>query len=275
MFCFTHLSMSSSLEKLVPPMEGSNYLVWATAMELYLKAMGLWQIANSIQLQPTIPTLSTANTANVCTAQDARNKWDNENDQVMGAMLLCIDQSLHHHTSRQTTVNGLLIHLRTTFGTPGPALILTDFKVVILMKIHVMDPTLENLRMVTIFGCLAALQVMISTTIQAMTLLAAISHEYDAVTPMLLQNNMACTLTFDMYIIRAAIIAESQQRLTPIMQVQSSATANKLSAAKCKDANPNWQPKQQQKMDSSDLCHKEKGKAEADLHPYGLTSDFN
>jgi hypothetical protein len=119
--------MSSSLEKLVSLMEGSNHLIWATTMELYLKAIGLWLITSSVQNQPTVPTATMTNAAEVCTAQDTRNRWDNENDQAMGAILLHIDQSLHHHhTSRQATAHVLWTYLATTSGTQGPMLIFTS-----------------------------------------------------------------------------------------------------------------------------------------------------
>ena len=45
--------MSSSLEKLVPMLEGQNYLVWADAMKLCLKSQGSWQVASGGYVKPS------------------------------------------------------------------------------------------------------------------------------------------------------------------------------------------------------------------------------
>src|SRR3984885_15888433 len=53
------INMSSSIEKLVPLLDGSNYRVWKDSMQSYLMSQGYWRITNGQYLKPA--SLATTN----------------------------------------------------------------------------------------------------------------------------------------------------------------------------------------------------------------------
>jgi gag-polypeptide of LTR copia-type/Domain of unknown function (DUF4219) len=202
------LNMSSSLEKLVPLLDGSNYLVWAEAMKSYLRSMGVWQIVVGNQRQPTIPMQTAQNTAEVAVATVLKNKWDNDDDAALGSMLLRVSTSLHHHIGQNVTSNGAWTRFQTLFGTQGPSLIFVDFRSTITAKLPAQNPELEIRKMASIFACLAMSNCTIPNIVQAMILLAAMPREFEQLGATILQTTTAANLTFD--VVRTAIIAESQ-----------------------------------------------------------------
>ena len=80
--------MSSSLEKLVPLLEGSNYLIWAGAMRPYLQSQGMWQIVNGNELKPRALTAMATNAAKVAAREAECKDWNNKDDQAFRAIML-------------------------------------------------------------------------------------------------------------------------------------------------------------------------------------------
>ena len=63
-------TMSSSLEKLVPLLEGSNYLIWAGAMRPYLQSQGTWRIVSGNEPKPRTLTATATNATEVATSEE-------------------------------------------------------------------------------------------------------------------------------------------------------------------------------------------------------------
>src|SRR3984885_13573914 len=70
-------NMSSSIERLVPLLDGSNYRVWADSMKPYLMSQGYWRIANGDFTKPPSINLSNKRYADV---EGDRRDWDNKDD---------------------------------------------------------------------------------------------------------------------------------------------------------------------------------------------------
>jgi hypothetical protein len=186
------------------------------------------------------------------TAEEAQTKqdaWNNKGDLAFGYMMLRISPSLHHLVTAKSYSAEVWTTLETTFGIQGPALIYTEFKSSLTIKIPAANPALEINRMATVFGRLASERIVIPNIVQAMLLLAACPREYDAVSLTLLQTYTNANLTFD--IVRNALVADAQRCASVSGPQQQPAVANKISAVKRKGPNPNWQPKQPQQGESS------------------------
>ena len=78
--------MSSSLEKLVPLFDGSNYLIWSDSMRAWLRSQGLWQITSGTEVKPTAPAVTTSTAA--ASVADAVANWNNRDDQAFGSLVL-------------------------------------------------------------------------------------------------------------------------------------------------------------------------------------------
>ena len=117
--------MSSSIEKLVPLLDGSNYRVWKDSMQSYLMSQGYWRITNGQYLKP-----ASLATTNDCYAQveSDRREWDNKDDTAYGSIMLRITPSLHNLTTGQIGAKALWDVLAATLGKTGAALIYSEFK---------------------------------------------------------------------------------------------------------------------------------------------------
>ena len=81
-------TMSSSLEKLVPLLEGSNYLIWAGLMRPYLQSQGMWHIVNGDEPKPRALAAMATNAAEVAAREAEHKDWNNKDDQAFGAIML-------------------------------------------------------------------------------------------------------------------------------------------------------------------------------------------
>ena len=149
-------TMSSSLEKLVPLLEGSNYLIWAGAMRPYLQSQGTWRIINGNEPKPRTLVATATNTAEV-TAREAEHKdWNNKDDQAFGVIMLRTATSIKQLGQNQTSLKGLWDALVTALGTPGPAILFADFKTTTTIQINPQIPILDITKMLTIFDRLTS-----------------------------------------------------------------------------------------------------------------------
>ena len=214
--------MSSALEKHIPLLEGSNYHIWADAMQSYLRSQGLWQITIGNKSQPSIPAKSGPPTASnntaIATANKERQEWNNKDDQAFGLILLHVQTQLHNIVSSKVTARQAWSEYRTAFRTAQPTSVYSDFRQTIMMKIPVNNPAVEISRMATIFGRLLVASVALPALVQAIILLAACLREYESVSSHLLQSFDNSTLTFN--IVKNAIVNDAQHCIMISKHVQ-------------------------------------------------------
>ena len=79
--CLLATTMSSSSEKLIPLLEGSNYLIWAGVMRPYLQSQEIWHIVNGGKLKPRALTAMATNASKVATRKAERKNWNNKDDR--------------------------------------------------------------------------------------------------------------------------------------------------------------------------------------------------
>ena len=249
--------MSSNLTKDIPLLEGSNCLLWADAMKSFLCSQGVWQIVEGNKTQTVVLTAMATNTAAVKEAETTRFAWNNKDDSAARYMMMRISPSLCHLVVSKNYSSQIWDTLATTFGRQGPALIYTEFKSSLAIRIPSANPVLEINCMATVFRQLATEMITIPQVVQAMLLLAACPHEYDVVSSTLLQNYTNVTLMFD--IMKNALVADAQCCASVSKLQQQLAVANKISAVKCKGPNRSWQPKQSQQGESSENKDSNKG----------------
>src|ERR1700723_3834672 len=251
--------MSSSLEKLVPLLEGNNYLIWADAIKSYLRSQGIWQVVSGGYLQPPAPT-GNPTAAQLKEFQTENLDWRNKDDAAFGSIMLRIASSLQESISSKANSKKAGDELVARFGTPGPSLVYSDFRTALNTRLSPTNPELDISKIATIFGRMTTNRIVILSIVQAMILLAACPREYESVSSVLLQNYDNATLSFN--IVRDALIADAQRRSTVSQQHP---TAVKISAVKRKGPNPNWVPNNvRMQLESSNAGNKDKGKQKAD-----------
>ena len=253
--------MSSSLEKLVPLLEGNNYLIWADAIKSYLRSQGIWQVVSGGYLQPTAPT-GNPTAAQLKEFQTENLDWRNKDDAAFGSIMLRVASSLQESISSKANSKEAWDELVARFGTPGPSLVYSDFRTALNTRLSPTNPELDISKIATIFGRMTTNRIVIPSIVQAMILLAACPREYESVSSVLLQNYDNATLSFN--IVRDALIADTQRRST-VSKQQQHPTAVKISAVKRKGPNPNWVPNNaRMQPESSNAGNKDKGKQKAD-----------
>ena len=169
----------------------------------------------------------------ICKANyKSQMEWDNKDDQAYGMILLRVNPPVATVANSTATANAVWLALHAAFSQTGPLAIFTEFKGAIYQKISMASPTLDIMVVNKNSQHLTAAQVIIPEIMQAMILLNVMPKEMEQ-----------SKLTFN-YIWDAILMEHSQLKVgQPVKQ-----TVNKLFAVKWKDANPKWQPKQQQQL---------------------------
>ena len=103
--------MSSSIDRLVPVLNGTNWLEWSTLMKAYLNMNDLWEICSEITM-PVEPKQTVATRTidgqtqrvavppseeAVAEYNTAMATWKLLNAKVLGTITLCLAPSLRHH----------------------------------------------------------------------------------------------------------------------------------------------------------------------------------
>ena len=241
----------SSLEKLVPVLDGSNYRDWSVMMMSYLQLQELWEVVDGNLRIPTAPTPTTAadgtTTAPTRAVMAAYNeeyaKWNTADNKATGAITLRVHASLRHYRTANQSARTFWANLRNAFGAASMSAIYADFKAVIGTKLSGGNPISEMERMATLFGRLATNQVVIAPQLQALVLLSALPAKWDSIAQLFMQRtDLNHALTFSN--VRAAITQEYERQGRPIDK-----SAHKLSAVKRKGPDPahcqQQQPQQQ------------------------------
>ena len=144
--------MSSSIDRLVPVLNGTNWLEWSTLMKAYLNMNDLWEICSEITMpvepKPTVATRTVdGQTQRVAVPPSeeamadynaAMAIWKPLNAKALGAITLRLAPSLRHHLGylAQSTWNAL----QTAFGAPSVSGLYSDFKQVLAIKLSGGNP---------------------------------------------------------------------------------------------------------------------------------------
>jgi len=223
--------MSSSLERLVPVLDGMNYRDWAVLMQLYLQLQDLWEVVDGSHRMPA--ALAAGATASETTIyNDAYVKWNVADNKATGVITLRISASLRHYHSANQSARTFWENLKTAFGAASMPAVYVDFKQVINTKLSGGNPVPKMERMATLFGCLVTNSLTIIASLQGLILLAALPNKWDNVAQLFMQRtDLTTSLTFSN--VRTAIKQEYECAGRP-----ANSSARKLSAVKRKGPVP-------------------------------------
>jgi hypothetical protein len=237
-------TMSSSLKRLVPVLDGTNYRDWQVLMQSFLQMQDLWEVVGGTHRMPA--ALAQGATASQTTAyNEAYAKWNSIDNKAIGAITLCITASLRHYRGTNDTSRTFWNNLKTAFGTASMPAVYADFKQVVNIKLSGGNPIPDLERMATLFGRLGANSLTLPDNLQALLLLASLPSKWDSVAQLFMQRtDLTTSLTFTN--VRAAVTQEYERSNRPV-----DSSARKLSAVKRKGPDPNYRPQQQQQSGPS------------------------
>jgi hypothetical protein len=171
----------SSLDKLVPVLDGTNWREWEVCMTTYLQTQELWEVMSedTKPIEPKQPD-DEENTT-YATALAAYNAafaiWKKENSKASGIITLCVAAHLRHHISDSANVTWTT--LKATFGAPTVSTLYADFKQILATKLSGNNPIPEIERLATLFRHLNGTSLRLSENLQVMILLAALPPKWD------------------------------------------------------------------------------------------------
>ena len=242
----------SSLDKLVPVLDGTNYRDWSVLMQSYLQMQEIWEVVigeyrmprepvGTTRQQGTGPTATTVavppTDAEMAQYRAEHSAWNKADNKALGALTLRLAPQIRHYraaTSRTTWTN-----LVTAFGGTSMSAIYADFKQVINVKLSGGNPVSEIERMATLFGRLEANQLIVPAALQGLMLLAAMPAKWDNVAQLFMQRqDLRNALTLEG--VRTAITQEYERTNRPVDK-----SAHKLSAVKRKGPDPSYRQQQQ------------------------------
>jgi hypothetical protein len=189
----------SSLDKLVPVLDSTNWRKWEVCMTAYLQTQELWEVVseNTKPIEPEQP--EDEESTEYATAKAAYKAayaiWKKENSKASGIITLHVAAHLRHNISDSAYATWTM--LKRVFSAPTVSALYADFKQVLATKLSGGNPIPEIERLATLFGRLSGTPLQLSETLQAMILLTALPSKWDSVAQMFFQHsNLAAALTF-------------------------------------------------------------------------------
>jgi gag-polypeptide of LTR copia-type len=181
--------MSSSkqfVENHVPKLDSLNYQVWAGKMQAFLRSQGFWNIVRKSESSP--PDLAEGfKPEHIALCKKERNDWSNQDDQAIGLIQLWLIDNLYDKggvTSYRTWKS-----LEESFGTPGPAIIHTNFKKAINFKLTGANPAPEIASLFILFAHLKANKAELSKFYQVMLLIEVLPAKWDSLASAYMRKN--------------------------------------------------------------------------------------
>ncbi|KIK54584.1 hypothetical protein GYMLUDRAFT_249310 [Collybiopsis luxurians FD-317 M1] len=197
--------MSTSTITQVPMFNGSNYPTWEVSMKAYLCLQGVWQIVSGENKQladtytETTCTVGTGENAQsqtftTNTTSDEQHKeqteWDQYDDMAQGAIQMHLPTDISLTVMKETSEKTWDC-IAKTYGRPGAAGKFAIFCEAITFTISDnVDLTGPIFSLMSLFSCLAGVEVTFSDPIKAMIILAALLISWDLFcATMLVQSN--------------------------------------------------------------------------------------
>jgi len=185
--------MSSSLERLVPVLNGTNYRDWSVLMQSFLQMQDLWEVVGGGHRMPA--ALAQGATASQTTAyNEAYVVWNSIDNKAIGAITLRITASLRHYHGTNDTSRTFWTNLKTAFGTASMPAVYADFKQVINIKLTGGNPIPDLERMAMLFRRLTTNSLTLPDNLQALLLLASLPPKWDLIVQLYLQHTDLATM---------------------------------------------------------------------------------
>jgi hypothetical protein len=173
----------SSLDKLVPILDGANWREWEVCMTTYLQTQELWEVMseNTRPIKPEQPEdeESTTYAMALVAYNTAFAIWKKENSKSSGAITLHVAAHLRHHISPSAYATWTT--LKKTFGAPTISALYVDFKHILATKLSGGNPIPEIEHLATLLGHLNNTPLQLSDTLQVMILLTTLPSKWDSI----------------------------------------------------------------------------------------------
>ena len=221
--------MSSTLDKMVPIFTGSNWQQWHTAMQAYLRAQGQWFVFST-------PCLA-----------DEFDSWDENNEKALGNITLCVFPLIQTAIADLVMVKEVWDHLKENYGAPSISSAYAELSQLLTMTIPAgLHPAPAITKMLSHFTYLKDAGFEFPANMQAMIILCKLPPTMEVVAQILSQTSPSeiKSLKHD-GIVKVATLS-FEQKGTSHGAGSKAPQANKLSAVKCKQADPKSTQQQQQ-----------------------------
>ena len=219
---------SNSLTTITTVLTSANYREWHVSMCAYLQSTGTWWTIH--EARP---------------AADAES-WDGDNEKAMGIITLRCSAPIRIQVAEKTNAKEIWDLLKESYGQPSVGSAHTELKKLLSTTIPANQHPAPALQSCTSnFAYLKDAGFEISLPVQAMILVAKLPPSMEVVAQLINQTKPSDikTLKPDEIIVAATLAFEQRsQRST----AGGGHQANKLSAVKCKQADPKFAKQQQQ-----------------------------
>ncbi|KAF5318350.1 hypothetical protein D9611_014250 [Ephemerocybe angulata] len=179
--------MSNTLTTLVSVFDSTNYSTWSDLMWAYLEFQGL-----SLHVDGTLPRPTAAASSPTSEELEAQAKWDMQDKQARGAIILRLTPSVRSVVIPKKTSKEVWDLLKETYGTPGITVIYADFKKLVSFRFSGNDPRPELAKFQEFLDKLTANKVSFDPFIQTMMLINALPAKYDHLNALILQKHPHC-----------------------------------------------------------------------------------
>jgi len=180
--------MSSSLDRLVPLLDGTNYRDWSVLMQSYLQMQDSWEVVGGSYRMPTQPAQG-ASQSEITTFREEFGAWNTADNKASGAIMLRISASLRHYRGANQSARTFWGNLKTAFGAASMPAVYADFKLLINSKLSGGNPIPEIERMAMLIDRLTTNKFTLADNLQGLILLAAIPGKWDSVAQLFMQRD--------------------------------------------------------------------------------------
>ena len=223
------ITMSSTLDKMVPVFTGSNWQQWCTAMQAYLRAQGQWFIYGTI-----FP-------------DEDHDTWDEHNEKALGNITLWVSPSIQVAILHLTMVKEVWDHLKENYGAPSIGSAYAELSQFLLTTIPTgSHPAPAIKKMLSHFAYLKDAGFKFPSNIQAMIILCKLPPTMEVIAQILSQTSPSEIKVLKPDSIVKAATLSFKQNGASCDGGGKAPQANKLSAVKCKQVDPKFAQQQQQ-----------------------------
>ena len=122
------LNMSSTLDKFVPILDGTNYRDWAPAMQAYLMSAGQWKVVKPNAICPAAIKVKNEDNIEIVSNQSEINDWEQDAEKAMGNIRLRLTRTIASQYLTEEKPTNLWAKLNDKYGTVGIPTAFIEFK---------------------------------------------------------------------------------------------------------------------------------------------------
>ena len=223
------ITMSSALDKMVLVFTSSNWQQWHTTMQAYLRAQGQWFVYGTAQ------------------PADEHDLWYEHNEKALGNITLRVSPLIQTAISHLTTVKEVWDHLKENYGTPSIGNTYAELSWLLLTTIPAgshLAPAIT--KMLSHFTYLKDTGFEFPANVQAMVILCKLPPTMEVVAQILSQTSPSEIKTLKPDGIVKVATLSFKQKGASHGSGGKAPQASKVSAVKCKQADPKVTQQQQQ-----------------------------